>query len=92
METYNKLEIAKMAVRWTSQFGTTAIIRGLVTQVTEPETLVEKTEILVGSFMLGGLVAKHVGDYSDEQFDEAVSIATKVRDSFRKGKSEAQAS
>lgn len=78
MDTNQKLEIAKMVLRWTSKLGTGAIISGVVHQVTEPETLTEQVKIGVGSFMLGGLVAGHVGAYSDELFDETVDNVNKL--------------
>ena len=86
MDFESKLNIAKIAIRWTVIGGTSKIVHGIVTDHTDPETLYQKVQIAAGAFAIGGMLANHVGDHTDKQVDEIANFGKKIYDRYQENK------
>lgn len=74
MDPNTALAVGKMAVRWTAQAGVSKIVHGVVSNNVSTITTYQKVSVFVGSFMLSSCIGDRIGEYSDEQVDEAVEL------------------
>jgi hypothetical protein len=68
-----KLELAKAAAKNTVGWSTSFVIGSIIRNNATPQTKLQEVEIVVASFVLGGLVAEAASEYTDRQIDSAVA-------------------
>lgn len=69
----DKLKLIKATINFAVTASTSKIIKEIIQNNTDPVTLADKAQVLVGSVALGGLIADATSKYTDEQVNEIVA-------------------
>lgn len=69
----NRIELAKTAANLAVTFGASKIIKTIIHNNVQPETLIDQITVTAGSIAIGGLVAEASANYTDRRIDQAVA-------------------
>ena len=69
----DKIQIAKNAVSLLVGFGTGRVVKEVIENNTDPDTVSDKVGIVVGSYVLGALAADAAKGWTDQKIDKAIS-------------------
>jgi 4-hydroxybenzoate polyprenyltransferase len=67
------LSLVKSTTTFIVGAGTTAIVKGIIENNTDPETAKDKVAIATAGFVIGSMAAQATKDYTDRSIDELVS-------------------
>jgi 4-hydroxybenzoate polyprenyltransferase len=68
----NPLSIVKGTTTFVVGAGTTAIVKGIIENNTDPEAARDKVAIAAAGFVIGSMAANATKDYTDRSIDEIV--------------------
>lgn len=74
-----KIEILKKAVTTVVGIGTAKIIREIISNNVDTETVASKVTVTAASAAIGGAVSEMTKQYTDHQIDQIVSFFQKVK-------------
>lgn len=74
-----KIEIAKFVVSNVVAACAGSVIASVIKSNTNPETTQEKVTVIVGSFVLGSMVADIAGRYTDVKIDKISALIEESR-------------
>lgn len=69
----SKLDLAKAAAKTTVGWSASFVIGSIIRNNATPATKIQEVELLVGSFVLGSMVAELASEYTDRQIDNTVA-------------------
>lgn len=78
-----KTERAKTIAKFVVGWSTGTVIGKVIASNTTPKNRREKAEIMVGGFVIGGVVAEQTEAWTDRQIDAVVAAWQKVKDEVR---------
>lgn len=82
------IKIVKLAAGNLATYGSSVIVRGLISGVVEPKNKFEKVAITAGSFAIVGVVSELVQRQVDSTIDEIVAIFKKSEEAVETPPSE----
>jgi hypothetical protein len=74
-----KTDFVKKAVSFVAGAGTTAIIKGIIDNNTNPENAIAKINIWIASAVIGGIAREIVTKYTDRWIDEVIAEWNEIR-------------
>lgn len=74
-----KIEILKKAVTTVVGIGTAKIIREIISNNVDTETVASKVTVTAASAAIGGAVSEMTKQYTDHQIDQIVSFFQKIK-------------
>lgn len=75
-----KIEILKKAVSTVVGFGTAKIVRDIIKNNVDTDTLTSQVTVTAASAAIGGAVSDLTKQYTDAQIDEIVAFIQKIKD------------
>lgn len=67
-----KTHIAKAVARFIVGFSAGHVTTSVLRNAVAPQTSIQKAEVIIGSFAIGGIVSDKAGAWTDEQIDSLV--------------------
>jgi len=74
-----KIDILKKAVTTVVGIGTTKIIRDIITNNVDTETITSKVTVTAASAAIGGAVSELTKQYTDNTIDQFVELIQKIK-------------
>ena len=74
-----KIEFVKKTVSTIVGFGTAKIVRDIIKNNVDCETVASKVTVATASAAIGGAVAEITSEYTDHQIDEIVEMIQKIK-------------
>ena len=74
-----KLDIAKTAVHYITGAGVGKVVHDIIANNTEPEDFAEKAQIVVGSAVIGSMVAERTAAHVEAKMDAVAAWYTNRR-------------
>jgi len=65
-----KLDLTKIVVSTVVGFGTTSIVRGIVSHNTDPENVVDSVAITAGAIAIGMMASRATKQFTNQTIDE----------------------
>jgi hypothetical protein len=72
--TVDKIAVTKNVTRFVVGASVSRCITALVSNNNAPENRVQQAQVVVGSMVVGAMVAERAKDWTDRQIDEAVDF------------------
>lgn len=76
----NKIQIVKTTLHYAADFGSCAIVAGIVAQNVPRNNIFTKVTVPVAGFMLGNVVGRIAAKEMDRTVDEAIETVKKIKD------------
>ena len=74
-----KLELIKNITSTIVGIGTGKIVHGIISNNVDTETIVDKTTVFAGSFVIGGMAAEATKAYTDRMIDEVADLFNSIK-------------
>ncbi len=74
----NKIEITKRVINSVVAVGTAQIVRSIIKNNTNPESVTDQVAGYAGSFALGGMAANAASTHTDARIDAIVELYNKL--------------
>lgn len=75
-----KLDIIKTAVNFAAGAGVSKVVHDIIQNNTDPEDLVDKTKVVVGSAVIGSMVADRASEHVNAKIDAAAVWMQNLKD------------
>jgi CRISPR/Cas system type I-B associated protein Csh2 (Cas7 group RAMP superfamily) len=78
-----KLKLAKTIIGWSASFSVSKIVADIVRNNTVQETLGDKAKIVLGVYVLNGMMHQPIRNHTDQQVDDAIELFYKLKKAFQ---------
>jgi len=70
--------LVKTVVNVATSIGVTKVVRDIIQNNVTVETTADQAKVLIGSFVLGGMIAERATERTEEQIDKLTELYTRM--------------
>lgn len=90
MNFADKIKVTKLVVSIVVGSGTSKIVRDIIVNNTDCETVTDKVKIMAGSFAIGGMITSEASKYTDRMIDKTADSYLRIKQHFEEARAEDQ--